>query len=329
MKQVRRAFLTRMAALGASLALVPKALAQAGYPNMPIRILVAFAPGDSVDTVIRIVQPKLSELLGQPVIVENRPGAGTAIAAGAVTKAAADGYTLLFTASGAHVIHTIGQPQYQYEPIKDFTAIASISRAGWAFVVHPSLPVNSIAEYIAYAKANPNKISYGSSGIGAGNHLVMVRFNLATGIQTEHIPYKSSPNAVMDVAAGRLQAYFTSRSSLQPMIDAGRIRALAFTATQPGEFPASMSFAAAGFPEFDAVDTNNILLGPANLPPQVLGKLSAAIEQVLALPEIQASIAAQKQSAYFRNSQQIGERLNSDYEKYKSIIRDAKINMQG
>ncbi len=327
--QGRRDFLTRMAALIASAASMPRAFAQAAYPNKPIHIIVAFAPGDSVDNVIRIVQPKLSEMLGQPVIIENRPGGGTSIAAGAVTKAAADGYTLLFTASGAHVIHTIGQPQYQYEPIRDFTAISSISRAGWAFVVHPSLPVNSIAEYITYAKANPGKISFGSAGIGAGNHLVMVRFNLAAGIVTEHIPYKSSPNAVLDVTAGRLQAYFTSRTSLQPIIDAGRVRALTFTATRPGEFPASMSFAAAGFPEFDSVDTKYILLGPANLPPQVLGRLSTAIEKVLALPEIQASMAAQKQSAYFRNSQQIGESLSSDYEKYKVIIREAKINMQG
>lgn len=326
---MRRSFLKNMVALGAGFA-VPRAFATSdNYPDRPIRVIVGFAPGGSVDPIIRIMQPKMSELLGQPIIIDNRPGASTSLACYAVKQAAPDGYTLLFTAGTGHAVHAIDRPEIPYDPIKDFTPVATVSRSGWAFVVSPALPVKNIAEYVAYCKANPDKVSFGSSGVGLLNHLVMVRFNIASGIRVVHVPYKATPNALIDLAENRIQAYFTSTTSVQALVKSGRIRALAYTATKEGDMPAGMTFSVAGYPEFDKVDSINALLGPANMPVPLVAKLDAVAEKVLGMPEIGAAMAQQEQFAFYQNGQQLTERLHLEHDKYLQVIRSAHIKMGG
>ncbi len=324
---MRRKFLLQMGAM-ASVLSTPRVFAQgAKFPDRPIRIIVGFAPGGSYDPIIRTMQPKITELLGQPVIVENRPGASTAIACNAVRLSSPDGHTLLFTGGGGHSVHTVDQPQIPYDPIKDFTAVATTSLAEWAFAIHPSLPAKNLAEYVAYAKANPDKISYASSGVGRINHLAMERFNLAAGIKTVHVPYKSNGNALTDLATGRIQAYFTAAASLQPIIENGRIRALAYTSADPASVPAPLRFASVGQPELDGTCSVEILLGPANMPDAIVSLWGSTIEKVLAMPDVQAAFRAQKEVAYFRNSAQTLERLKFDQDRYTKVIRAAHLQM--
>jgi len=325
---MRRKFLTQMAAAAAGTAAVP-VLAQGAYPSQNIRIIVAFAPGGSVDPIIRIIQPKLNEMLGQPIVIENRPGGTTSIAATAVTKSAPDGYTLFFTAANTHVIHTIGRPHIPYDALKDFTSIAAVSRSGYVFAIHPSIPANTIAEYVAYCKANPNKVSYASSGIGNANHLAMERFNLATGIRTTHVPYKAAATAYMDFLAGRVQAYFSTTSVLQPGIEAGQLRGLAYTATQEGDVPKDKTFTAAGLPEFETVDSLNIVLGPARMPPAVVARLESTIQKALGMADIKAAMQKQKQYAYFMSGAALLDRMTKDRVRYEQIIKDANIKLEG
>lgn len=324
---MRRLFLTQAAALAAT-AVAPRAFAQAGtFPNRPIKVIVAFAPSGSVDPVIRILQPKVSAMLGQPIVIENRPGGSTSIACNAVKASPADGYTLLLTTGGGHAVHTIDQPQYAYDPIKDFGAVATLTRSSWAFVVHPSVPAKTISEYVTYARANPGKINFSSSGVGLLNHLAMERFNFAAGINAVHVPYKDTGNSVIDLTSGRIQAAFTARSVYQPHIDTGAVRALAYTATEPGEFGPQFAFASAGFPQIDDTDTTNVLLGPANMPAVALDRLSGAMEKALAMPDIQAAFLKMQQFAFYRNPGDTTRSMLADHAKYLEIIRAANIRM--
>lgn len=326
---MRRQFLARMAALCAGAA-APSVFAQTGaYPNRIIKMIVSFGPVGSLDPIMRIIQPKMNEVLGQTIIIENRPGGTTSIAAGMVNKSPADGYTLLFTAAGTHLVHTIGRPHIPYHPINDFTPIAAVSRSGFVMAVHPSVPATTIAELVAYCKANPGKLNYASAGIGNNNHLAFERFNLATGIKTTHVPYKETSALTTDLLAGRVQAYFSTTAVLQPGIEAGQLRGLAYTATQEGQVPKHLTFTAAGLPEFENVDSLNIILGPANLPPAIVARLQAAVEAALAVPENKAAIQAQKQYAYFMTGAQLGERMRSDLVRYHQIIKDADIKLEG
>lgn len=324
---MRRKFMLQIGAI-ASMVSAPRVFAQGSrFPDRTIRIILGFAPGGSYDPIIRTMQPKISELLGQPVIVENRPGASTAIACNAVRLSPPDGHTLLFTGGGGHSVHTIDQPQIPYDPIKDFTAIATTSLAEWTFAVHPSLPAKNLTEYVAYARANPDKISFASSGVGRINHLAMERFNMAAGIKAVHVPYKASGSALTDLATGRIHAYFTAAASLQPFIDDGKIRALAYTSADPASIPPALRFASVGQPELDGTCSVEILLGPANMPASVVSLWGSTLQKVLAMPDVQASFKAQKEVAYFRDSAQTLERLKFDQDRYTKVIRAAHINM--
>lgn len=323
---MRRQFLMQMAALAAGAA-ASRAFAQATtFPDKPIRVIVAFAPGGSVDPMIRIVQPKMNELLGQPIVVENRPGATSSLAAGAVTKSPADGYTLLYTAANTHVLHTINASHISYDPIDDFTPIATLSRSGYTMTIHPSIPATTIAELVAYCKANPNQLSFASTGVGNADHLSFERFNLATGIKTVHVPYKAAATAYLDLLAGRVHAYFTATPVTEPGIRAGKLRGLAYTVPE-GE--AQKNFSAAGLPELDGADSLNVLLGPANLAPSVVARLQDAVEKSLAMADVKAAIKSQNAEAYFLNGAQLKERLRDNLAIFKKIIKDANIKLVG
>ncbi len=323
--QDRRAFLTNVAASAAAIA-APSAFAQASYPERPITVVCTFAPGGSVDPILRAVQPKLSEYLGQPIIIDNRPGAGTAIGEAMVHKAAPDGYTLGLTAGSSHVILPIVQPTVKWDPIKDFTQIATLSRSGWALVVHPDVPVKTVAEFVAYMKANPGKVSYGSSGVGTGNHLQMARFLHAAKVEATHVPYKVAQTGFTDVIAGRLQAYFTSTSGIQTNIDAGKLRALVYTARP--DTPAVQKFASVGLPALDEIDSINMLFGPAGMPAAVVSKIAAAVEKAVALPETKTAYASLFQYPYFLNARALTDRLRGEYESFTQLVKETNIKIE-
>ncbi|MES2999213.1 MAG: tripartite tricarboxylate transporter substrate binding protein [Pseudomonadota bacterium] len=325
---MKRQFLQRMAAAALSAAAclaAPLALAQANYPDHPIRMVVPFPPGGSVDPIARVVGVRLGELLGQPIVIDNRAGGNTSIAAGFVAKAPADGYTLFFTAGSTHVIHTM-QTSLPYDPIKDFAPIGIVSRSGYMIAVHPSVPAKTLPEFIAYAKANPGKLNYASSGIGNANHLAGELFNILAGTQIVHVPYKGGAPALQDFLAGRVQVMITNVPGAQPHVDAGKLRALAYTSQLPHHAPVP-TFAQYGMPDFAAIESLNVLLAPAGTPAPIIEKISVALKKVLAMPDVIAGIDAQKQEAWWSTPAQLGARLVSDKAKYTEVIEKANVKL--
>lgn len=332
---MRRRFLTQMAALSVG-AVTQSAFSQAAggsaanYPSQPVKVLVPFPPGGSVDPIIRACTGKFHEMMGQPFVLDNRPGGTTSIACNALLQAPPDGHTLLFTAANTHVIHTIDRPHITYDPIKDFIPVAAFSRTGYVLVVHTSLPVNTVAEFAAYCKANPGKVSYASSGVGNANHLAFERLNLALGIKTTHVPYKAAATSFLDLVSGRVQACFSTVGVLQPGIDTGKLRALAYTAARPGAVPENLTIAKVGLPaEFDDIDSLNVLVAAKGTPRPIIDKLEATTRKILELPDIRTAFANQKQYAYFMSGQQLGARLTADITRYRKIVKDLDIKMEG
>jgi tripartite-type tricarboxylate transporter receptor subunit TctC len=317
---MKRLFLKSLAVFAATSMAAPLAFAQASYPDRPIRVIVPFPPGGSVDPIMRIVAPKLGELLGQPIVIDNRAGANSAIGAGMVAKATPDGYTLLWTAGSTHVILPVTPPQSP-DFLKDFAPIAGASRSSYMLAVHPSVPAKTLPEFIAYAKANPDKLNYASSGVGNLNHLAAELFNLRAGTKIVHVPYKGGAPAVQDFVAGRVQMMFTNVPTLQPQVDAGALRALAYTTARPG----APSFAQYGLSELESLEPYLVLLAPARTPEPVIARLTAAMQTVLAMPDVIKSIETQLQSPYYLNPQQLGQRLQADSARVKEVIEKAHI----
>ncbi|WP_201524773.1 tripartite tricarboxylate transporter substrate-binding protein, partial [Bordetella pseudohinzii] len=218
---------------GCALALAAN-LAQAAdnYPSKPVRIVVPFAPGGATDIMSRLVAERLTAKIGQPVIVENKPGGGTMIASDYVARAEHDGYTLLMAASSLGIAPSI-YAKVNYDPIKDFAPISQVASVVHVLEVHPSVPAKTVGELIAYLKANPGKVSYGSVGTGSSTHMEAELFNSMAGVQMAHIPYKGSAPALNDLVAGRIQGMFDAWASSGPFVKDGRLRALAVTTAQP------------------------------------------------------------------------------------------------
>lgn len=320
---MRRQFLRQLLAASACAAMQPSAFSQTEWPTKPIKLLVPFPPGGALDPVARAVGQRLAVVLGQPIIVDNRPGANTAIAAGAVTRSEPDGYTLLFTSVTTHVIHTL-QAQRGYDAIKDFAHVAAVSRGDFVMAIHPSIPANTLAEFIAYGKENPGKISAGAGASGNAEHVAAEMFKLATGVTVTTIPYKGSSAALVDLLAGRTQMMITSQSLVQTHIDAGKLRLLAFTYQPSGKAPVP-TFAQYGLKDFDKFGLMNIILAPAATPAPVVARLTAAIQHVLDMPDTQAAIAAINQTAYYLPPAALRDKLSGDSALFAEIIRKADI----
>src|SRR5262245_31614437 len=226
MTPTRRSVLAGLGALAAGL---PRsALAQA-YPNRPISLLVPWAPGGSTDILARIVAQHLHQSMGQPVVIENRTGASGNIGTSAVARAAPDGYTLLFNTMSVHTMNHALFATMPFDGIKDFSPITLLAYVTNTMVVHPSVPANTVAEFIAYAKANPGKIAYASSGAGSTNHLCAALLEKLTGIEMLHVPYRGGAPAVADTVAGQTQLFFTAGTQSLPHVKAGKLKLLAVT----------------------------------------------------------------------------------------------------
>ncbi|MCC6890999.1 MAG: tripartite tricarboxylate transporter substrate binding protein [Hyphomicrobiales bacterium] len=259
------------------------------YPSKTIRFVLPLSPGSPIDVIARIVAPSLSTRLKQPVVVENRPGGGTTIGTKAVATAVPDGYTLLF-ASATHTLSPALIKNPGFDAIKDFTAVATVGSGAWVLVVEPSLPVKSVQELVAYAKANPGKLNWGF-GRNAGPHLLGELFVLATGIDVNRIPYKSGNDAVPDMLGGRVQMNFGTVAALSQLVSEGKLRALAVTGqTRNAEFPGVPTMKEIGFPRLTRGFWAG-LLAPAGTPQPIVMKLNAETNAALATPEMRASLA--------------------------------------
>ena len=308
----------------AFLALLFAAAPTQAYPDKPIRILLGFPAGGGADTLLRAITPGLSELLGQPIIVENRPGAGGNIAMEAIAQAVPDGHTLLMATPGLAINPSLYR-NLSFDPLRDVKAVALVGRVPNVLVVAASGPFESVQQLINYAKAHPGVLNYASSGTGTSLHLAGALFARAAGVELVHVPYSSGAVALNDIMGERIDLMFQVIPSVLGQIRAGKLRALAVTSPDPvPTLPGVPTMAEAGLPAYTAVTWNGIV-APANTPDAIVDELNAALHTVLALPELQRRFAATGQEIVVSSPGQFAALLRSEVEKWRAVIREAGI----
>jgi len=306
------------------LACAATALGQEVYPSKPIRLIVPWAPGGTSDTPWRIVAPKLSQALGQPIVIENRPGAASTIGAAVVAAAKPDGYTLMGT-SNVHVLSANVYKNLSYHALDDFIPIGQIAQTCSMLVVHPSIPVATAKEFVAYAKANPGKIDFASTGNGSGQHLFMELFSSMTGIALNHVPYKSVGQAVTELLAGQVKAQMPGLSVVAPHVKDGRLKALGVTCARRSKFmPDLVTLSEAAAPGFDATLREG-MMAPKNVPAEIVRKLETELRKVMQLPEVQQGIAGTSNEAVFASSAEFSNTLKTDYVKWQKLVKELRI----
>ncbi len=295
------------------------------YPSRPIRLIIPYAVGGSTDQTGRLMAKSLSERLGQAVVVENRAGAGGTLGQDFAAKAAADGYTLLFSAAGPLTVTPHTYAKLGYDPVKSFEPIALVATQPLLLAVKPDLRADSVAELIAQAKANPGKLSYGSFGNGSAAHLAGEYFKALTGVDMVHVPYKGSGPALVDLVAGQIDLMFDVFSTSAPLVKAGKLRALAITATERSpQFPQVPTMQQAGVAGFEA-GTWFGLLAPAGTPRAVIDKLSAAVNAALGEKELQETLASQGASVRGGTPEQFRSYFLAEYDKWGRIVKSAGV----
>ena len=316
------------AALVAALALAPQfALAQA-YPARPIKLVDPFPPGSVVDIIGRIAGAQLQQVLGQPVIVDNRSGAGGSIGAEYVAKSPPDGYTLLITTSSTHAIAPAIRKEMPYDAIKDFTPMALVVRGTVVIVTHPSVPAKSLADLVRYAKSNPGKLSYGSAGIGTISHFGGEILASRTGTQLVHVPYRGGAPAAADLATGIVQVMIDSLGTQMPNIKAGKVRPLAVMLPQRSpQAPEVPTVREAGFANLEFATWIG-LFGPAGLPPEIVKKVVAAMREGLATPDVREKLGALGQTVVMQDGETLAKYLVADQQRYIDLVRTAGIEKQ-
>ena len=317
------------AALAAALLPAPVFAQSAGaaYPVKPVRIVVPFPPGGPADTIARLVGGELSPALGQPVIIDNRAGAGGAIGADAVAKAAPDGYTFLMSNVGDTIAVTL-QKNLPYDYVRHFTPVSLVASTPFFIVVHPSVAAKDLAELIALAKSKPGGLTFGSAGIGVGSHLAGELFNQLTGSAIMHIPYKGQAPANTDLLGGQISLMFSNPLNALPQMQAGKLRALAVTArTRLAAAPEVPTSAEAGLPGFDA-GTWLAIVAPAGTPPAIVNRVSAEIARAMAVRETREKMAAQGVELFGSTPAELGRLIQSDIAKWAEVIAKGKIVAQ-
>jgi len=313
--------------MGGMLLLAPAIVCCQGYPSKPIRIVVPFAPGGNIDLNARIIAPGLSEILGQPVIVENRSGAGGRIGSTVVAKSPPDGYTLLLGAPGTLISQPVFHDDIEYQPLRDFVYTSRISLVASAISVHPSLPVRSVKELIALSRTRPGELLMGSAGQGSGGHLMGELFQSMAKVKFTHVPYKGGVAASVDLVSGQIQLAFDQVSSSGPFIKAGKIRALAVTTPQRSKL----------LPEVPTIDESGVrgydystwtTLGiPAATPMEAVKKLRDAVDTVIAQPRTREAFEKLGAEVIRNSPEEFTRQLQVDYARWVRIRKETGIKI--
>jgi tripartite-type tricarboxylate transporter receptor subunit TctC len=321
----RRSCLRFAAALALGAALIaPLALAQpVPFPAKTVRLVVPFPAGGPLDATGRAIAQKLTEAWGQSVVVDNRPGAGGNIGADLVAKSPPDGYTVVMGALSTHAVNPSLYPSMPYDAVKDFAPITLVAVTPNVLVVNPALPVKSVRELIAYAKANPNKLSFGSGSNGSAGHLAGELFKVETGTDLVHIPYKGAAPAMQALLAGDTQLMFDNLASAMPQVKAGKLRALAVTTAKRSSLvPELPTMAEAGVPGFD-IATWFGLLAPAGTPKDVIAKWNADVVKILDSPEMREKLMAQGAEPTPTTPAQFAAFIAAELPKYARIVKSS------
>jgi len=309
------------------MALAGYASAQQAYPDRPVRIIVPYAPGSSLDVLGRLVGQKLSGILGQPVIVDNRPGGNTVIGSEALVKSPPDGYTLLLVVNTHAIIPNL-LPALPYDAIRDFAPVATVTSTELVLVLHPSVPANSLQEFIALAKARPGQLNYASAGSGSTTHLAAEMFNMMAGVRMQHIPYKGAGPALTDLVGGQVQLFFTAPIVTIPYIKTGKLKVIAISGeTRLPSLPQVPTFSEAGLPGFDVKVWYGVL-APAGTSKAIIERLSSGLAKVMAMTDFKESLVSQGMEPFVSTPEQFGALIRADVAKYAKVIKSAGIKME-
>lgn len=318
--------LTAPAAFAACFVLVAagaahEAQAQA-YPAKPVRIIVPYPPGGTTDILTRVIGQRLTEAWGQQVIIDNRAGASGNIGAEAVVRSAGDGYTLL-SASTVHTVNPSLYSKLSYDPLKDFTPITLLAQVANILVVHPSLPVKTMKEFIAFAKKRPGKLNFSSAGNGSAPHLAAELFKTKTGVNLVHVPYKGAAPAMADLLAGHVALTFATAPSAVPHVQSGRLRALGVSSTtRIPALPDVPTIAEAGVPGYEAIGWNG-LVGPSGMPRAVADKLNAEVVKIMRVPEVSKRLGDLGMEPRTSTSAEFAAFLKAEIAKWAKVVKDS------
>jgi len=291
------------------------------YPARPVKIIVPTPAGGPVDVVGRLVANHLAAANGQPVVVDNRPGAGNTIGSKEAAQAEPDGYTLLYSSVSGLVLAPMLQKNAGYDPITSYDPIALVAQSSTILVVHPSVPAHTVAELVAHAKANPGKVNFSSGGIGVLPHLIGEWFKARAGIDIVHVPYRGGGPSINDLVGGQVQMTFEGVSVLRPLIESGRLRALAVTSAQRlPQLPDLPTMVESGFPDFVSVSWTG-LLAPARTPREIVEKLNAQINTGLASPEFQAAMARLSNEPLGGTPRDFADTIKADIAKWAPLVQ--------
>ncbi|MEO8203045.1 MAG: tripartite tricarboxylate transporter substrate binding protein [Betaproteobacteria bacterium] len=312
--------LLRLLLAAAVLVFAGSALAQT-WPSKPVRLIVPYPPGGSADILARAIGQKLAERLGQQVVIDNRPGAGTAIGAEATAKAAADGYTVMLGTVSSHAINPALTPGLKYDPVKDFAPVSLVASIPFALIVHPSLPVHSVKELIALAKSKPGALNFSSAGTGTSNHLAGELFKSMTGTFMVHIPYKGSAPALTDLIGGQVQLMFDLVLTTAPHVKSGAVRALAVTGRErSAALPGVPTVAESGVPGYEVSAWFGIF-APAGTPAAVIGTLNAETVKALRQPDLRDRMASQGAEPVTSTPEQFAAYVKEELAKWTRVVK--------
>lgn len=323
---MQRRGLLALAAGGVAAAIPPRAGRAQAFPSRPLRLIVTWPPGGTADILARQLQPKLTGALGQPVVIENRGGASGAIGAAELARAPADGH--VFGMVTSTVISAALLTRQPYDPLRDLSPIVLLARVANILVVHPSLPVHSVAELIGLARSRPGALTFGSPGIGSAVHISGEMFKLASGTDMVHAPYRGGGPALSDLVSGHIQLMFGNASSTLPFVRDGSLRAIAVTSAERAPYlPDVPTIAESGLPGF-AIDEWYACLGPAGMPAAAVERLNAALMGIITRPEERARLLGMGAEVVGGSAEDLRRLMVADAEKIGRVVRDARIQVE-
>jgi len=326
-RRTRTALLILFSLMLVPLASSAQAQAQAqGWPSRPVRVVVAFGAGGTADIVARLIADRLSPVLGQPVVVENRPGAGGNVGASAVAHSDPDGYTLLMSGSPTHSVGPHLFKNLNYDPMRDVPPVAMIASAPNLLVVNAALPVKSLDDLVKLAREKPGQLTYSSAGIGTSGHLAAEMLKQAAGVDMRHVPYKSGPEAVTGVISGDVSFVFFTVPSVLPQVESGKLRALAITSVaRSAVAPNVPTVAELGYPGFEALAWF-ALFAPRGTPQPIVDKLDAEIGKILQQPDIRKKMVELGMEAHFLNARQLTDYVSVESPKWGKLLQGMGTN---
>ena len=318
----------RAGAVLAAMAVAATAQAQAQFPDRPLRLIVPFAPGGNIDLTARTIAPGMSQVLGQPVVVDNRSGAGGRIGAEVAAKSAPDGYTLLLGSSGSLTINPVFGTNVSYDPLRDFTPTTLVSITPLVVTVHPSVPVKTIAALIALAKKQPGRLAVASAGIGSTTHIANEIFQIEAGVKFIHVPFKGSGPALVDLVGGHADLMFDQLSTSSPHIRAGRLRALALTTSKRSALlPEIPTIEEAGVRGYEVETWTGVFL-PANAPKEIVARIWKAAYDTLAQPSVRESFERLGSEPMRSTPEALATRMRNEIVKWTAVKQAVNIKLE-